>query len=394
MKLNKKILIGSILAGLVSSALVALLYNLLVDVCGRSLLIALLFVVFSVIVCATLFVIMLVTGESDEEFLFLRGKGLILAGLAGALVILFGVSMLLEFIYDRDKQVMQTPSAYVFLLDESGSMESNDSNLERYNAVNMLMETMPTDFPYAVYMFANRTVCVREMAPASQEQFQADQNIANSIGASTMIKDGLQTILDDVQSGKLLHTGGALRVILLTDGVASDMSSFLGSGEIIRAYRKENISISAVGLGHVDEQLLTNLANKTGGVYVPIENAGQLGQGFISASAMNSGRNLLSVRNMSSMNWLYMLLRVLFLLFLGAIVAVMKSIACAKEEDTKLIILVGAIASLLGGLLLEILTQAGVTVWVGQAIYFFLLAVTPVRIVERRSDFGNIPLYY
>ncbi|MBR6825707.1 MAG: VWA domain-containing protein [Oscillospiraceae bacterium] len=387
-------MIVSLIAGLVAGVVVALLYGALADVWGRPLLIGFLFVVFALIVCGALYGTMVLSGDSDEEFLFFDGKGKILIGLALSVVILFGLGMLLEFLYDVEGDTKNQPSSYVFLLDESGSMEGNDSNGERHSAVNMLMETMPSDVPFAVYMFANRAVCVREMAPITQGKFHPNADTQSQIGEGTMIKDGLQTVLNDVNNGNIPNPYKKLRVILLTDGASSDMGALIGSNSIIKAYKRADVTISCVGLGNVDERLLNKLADKTGGVYVHIEDAAQLAQGFTAATVSNSDRDLLSMRSMKKLNALYMVLRIVFLVVLGAAFAFMKSMAIGSDDATKLIMLVGVIAAFIGALLLEVLAQAGAAPWIGQIIYFLLIAITPVEEVRRNFEIGNIPIYY
>lgn len=393
MGLNKLAVFISLAAGVVAGVLDILLYNSLVGVWGRPILIALMFAIFAVFVCAALFITVTLQGESDEEFWFLDGNGMIVIGLVVALLVAFGLGMLLEFIYDRDVSVADTPGSYVFLLDESGSMEGNDANLERYAAVNYLMETMPDQFPYAVYMFADETVCAREMAPVSQGSFQADTNLANNIGAGTMLRDGLQTILDDINSGVLSKGSNDLRVIVLTDGFASDMGALFGSKDIIKAYKDADITVSAVGLGNVDGRLLNNLTSKTNGTYVHIENAQELSGGFMAVGATDAGRDLLSARNLSQLNGLYAVLRILFLTVLGAFIALMKAMACAKSDDTVKILVVGAVAALIGAVLVELFAALAFASWIGQILYFALLAITPVTMQYRCHNFSNIPIY-
>lgn len=396
MKLNKLVLILGIVAGLVAAVINAFVYEAMAGVWAKPLLIALMLVIFAVIVCTTLLVTMLVTEESEEAFLFLEGKGALIAGLAVVLVVVFGLGMLLEFIYDRDVAVLSAaPTGYVFVLDESGSMGTNDRNNERHVAVNQLMQNMSADFPYAVYMFASRTAQVREMAPLSQGGFQADLNVARNLGGGTDIKDALQTVLDDVRSGKLSNYGNNLRVILLTDGKDSSMNS-LTVNNFASNYKTEGISISTVGLGNkasVDSNMLTSLASKTGGVYVHIENAQNLAQGFSSAVQVDVSRDLFSVRNLVTQDWLYVLLRILFLTLLGAAVAFGKALACAREDDTLKIILVGAVAALIGAIVVEVLTALSLPAYIGAAIYWVLLSITPVTKIVRTGDYINIPIY-
>ncbi len=390
MRLNKTVLIVGLIAGLVAGILASILYSSFVDSWSRPVLIGLLFLIFTLLVGFALFITMNSIGESDESFLFLSSNGLIIAGVVASMMILFGLGALLEVIYEADKSIANQPVSYVFLLDESGSMESNDAECERYNAVNNMVKLLPGETDYAVYMFADDTICVRDMAPVSHGDFVADTALADSIGAGTAIRDGLETVLADIRSGRLSSSGDSIRVILLTDGSATDMTAFIGSRKVIKAYKSAHVSISAVGLGNVDQRLLNKLTEKTGGIYVPIQDATQLTQGFVAATAVDSDRDLLSQRHMTSMNWLYMLLRIIFLTILGGVVAFVKAMACGKEEDMGLILIVGGISALVGSVLVEIVTQSGIAPWLAQMLYFLLLSITPVTVKEIIGGGTNI----
>lgn len=389
MKLKWSALVTSLIAGAVAGLVNVLLYHLLVEVCPRPLLIGLMLIVLALFVCGALFVYMHITGESDETFLFLDGKGPILIGTAVALVVLFLLGMLLEWIYDNDTGLADVPTSYIFLLDESGSMVGNDPNQERYKAVDHVMQSTSGDVPYAVYMFADSCVCVKEMGSSSQESVDE-----YTIGGGTMIKAALQTVLDDFNSGKLAAAGASPRVILLTDGVSADMSVMFGSGQILRAYKSAGITVSTVGLGSVDRNLLNQIAKKTGGSYVHIDKAQDLSQSFSTAVEADASRDLLSERNLVRLNWLYAILRIVFLTLLGAAIAVMRAMVCAKEDDTLMIIIVGAIAALLGAVLVEVFAALGLPVIIGQVIYWVLVSITPMQAPARRPDYGNMQLYY
>jgi hypothetical protein len=106
-----------------------------------------------------------------------------------------------------------------------------------------------------------------------------------------------------------------------------------------------------------------------------------LAQGFTAATVSNSDRDLLSMRSMKKLNALYMVLRIVFLVVLGAAFAFMKSMAIGSDDATKLIMLVGVIAAFIGALLLEVLAQAGAAPWIGQIIYFLLIAKESLRVL-------------
>lgn len=393
MKLNKSMLLYTALAGIAAFVIDLLLYNALVDTWAHPPLIALLIAIEAIVVVATVFIVGQVSGHSEDVFFFLDGKGPILIALAIALVVVFLLGMGLEWIYDHNTQTITvTPTSYIFLLDESGSMAGNDPNLERYNAVNTYMSTLPAETHYAVYMFGSTAECARPMSPYSQGAFTADETVAQSVGGGTAIRAGLQRILADYRSGSFSSGGVYPRVILLSDGNSGDMRG-LNSNEILRQYRNTGISISTVGMGSADKGLMERIAKSTGGSCVNISNAQELAQGFTTVATTTSSRDLFSQRDIVSSEFLYAVLRVLFLTLLGALIGVMKSAALAREDSIWLVIIVGAIGALVGGLCVELMTLFGAHHGFGMAFWCILVAITPSYMPLPRSAYKNQQMY-
>jgi hypothetical protein len=268
----------------------------------------------------------------------------------------------------------------------------NDPNCERYNAVNALMNTLPPETPYAVYMFATYAECARPMAPYSQGSFTADLTLADSVGGGTAIREGLERIWADHQSGSFSSGGVYPRVILLSDGNSGDMRG-LKSNSILRQFRDAGISISTVGLGNADTGLMQRIAKSTGGSCVSISSAQELAQGFTTAATTTSTRDLFSQRDIVSSEFLYAVLRVLFLTILGAFIGVMKSAALAREDSIWLVIIVGAIGAFVGGLCAELMTLFGAHPGFGMAFWCILVAVTPSYMPMPRGAYRNEQMY-
>lgn len=391
-QLSLKLLIATIVAGIVAFVVDLVLYKALYNTIPNFLLIALMLVVLTLCVVPTIFVLSMLTKDGVEQFFFLEGKTQILIALAVALVVLFGAGMGLEKIYDTDEVDVTKPTAYIFLLDESGSMFGNDPDYLRNEAVNTLMQSVPADTPYAVYVFATDAACVRPMKPYSEGAYTADDALNTSLGGGTAIRNGLELVLQDYHAGQFASGGSALRVILLSDGASSDMGMF-SDKKILDDYRNCGISISTVGLGMDDAATMGQIAKKTGGSYIHIENAKQLQHGFSYAAAVSAGRDLFSERNVVDSPLLYAVLRVLFLTVLGAIIVLMKAAAVGPTDSHWLVMIEGWIAAFVASLLVELLTGMGMPVGVGLAVYCILVAATPIyklvkdeKLLEKESQ--------
>ncbi len=393
MRYSPSVLIISIISGLVGAGLAALLYFCALDALGRPLTIGLMIALIAIVICVTLFITLRIKDQSDDQCFFLDGKGKLIIALAVLLAVLTPLSMLLEWLYDMDAEVAAPATSYIFLLDESGSMGSNDPNRERHDAVNTVMQTMPASTPYAVYAFADDCGRLRDMAPYSQGSFTPNYAYG-AFGSSTYIRRALQTVLDDFNAGQLPNTGAAPRVVLLTDGVASDISGYSGIRDLLDQYNNAGISISTVGLGSADTYTLRNIARSTGGGYVRAANAKALASSFSSVALTDGSRDLFSERTGNESTLLYLLLRILFLTVIAAVIGLMKALAVAKEDSTWPIILATLINGAVGAVLVEVLALVYAPAWIGMLLYGALVALTPVEKPARRPDYGNIPMAF
>lgn len=76
------------------------------------------------------------------------------------------LATLLEFLYELSPEHKEIEaSSYVFILDESGSMNSNDPSGLRYKAISEIMREERNDLPYMVYTFSDNARIVRNMGP-------------------------------------------------------------------------------------------------------------------------------------------------------------------------------------------------------------------------------------
>jgi len=264
------------------------------------------------------------------------------------------LSVLFEYIYELigPWEKRSDFSCYLFVIDNSGSMEDTDPKRMRYQAIDKLLENKKSDFEYAVYCFADSAELVREMAPVSEGQF--DWEGFND--GKTAVYHSLATILMDIEDGRLKIQEGC-RMILLSDGYATDIDD-TNRFEWIRLLEKfaqKGISISSVGMPGSDEELLMLVADKTGGVYIGVENVEQLEQGMRQAAEINQeDRELLGYRSGSYANLLLGFLRIVFVACLGMVIAVEKTILCERFLNTNSVLLSSAAGSVLAGICIEI----------------------------------------
>lgn len=260
-----------------------------------------------------------------------------------------------EFLYGEISFLgrRQAFSSYLFVIDHSGSMNETDPDGLRYEAIRKLLEHKDPDFCYGVYHFSDTAGMVRGMAPVSEKSPETE--IINEGG--TAVLHALDTILEDLDSGKL-KLDQRCRMILLSDGYATDVDE-AGRYDCIRRleqFAECGISISTVGMaGEADTQLLTLIADKTGGTYVSVGDVSQLEQGMRQAAqAEEEKRSLLGYRSAGERDWLYGVLRVVLIAGLGMLVAVEKTVLCERFLNTNSVLVSSAVGSVLAGVCLEV----------------------------------------
>lgn len=282
---------------------------------------------------------------------------------------------LFEFLYEAVwREQPSQPDSYVFLMDNSGSMKDNDPENKRYDAILSFLKKKEAGFPFAVYIFADQSSLLRPMGPISHG---LDFSMGNPDGG-TGIRTALSNLYDDMDTGSI-DLGKNGKVLLFTDGQATDMGLFgdWRLGKVLEKYSRAGVSISTVGLGNTDHNLMNLIARKTGGVYISVEDADMLEGAIQAAMDALSGRNLLDYRNYVRFDFLYTLIRFAAVLVIGLLLAAMKTYICEPFLDTRPVLLTSVIGSLLAASCVEFgMNQMGLAPWLMRLLMCILLAET------------------
>lgn len=272
---------------------------------------------------------------------------------AAAFVLMLLLSAFFEFLYGWVGTGGKQPvSSYLFVIDNSGSMDKTDPDGMRYQAIEKLLENKEPEFLYGIYHFSDSAKLVRDMAPVRAGGYS--QEAVN--GGGTAVIRALDTILSDIHDGRLVLDDHC-RMILLSDGYATDVddASRYDCIRRLEQFADQGISISTVGMaGDVDTQLLMLAADKTGGTYVSVQHVEQLEQGMrLAAQTEEENRNLLGYRSESTSGILYAAMRIIFIICLGILVAVEKTVLCERFLNTNSVLASSMIGSGLAGICLE-----------------------------------------
>jgi len=165
------------------------------------------------------------------------------------------------------------------VMDRSGSMQGEKIEKAREAAISALDLLKPTDIVSVIAYDSDVSVLVPATRLTDKEQVAS---VIRNIKA-----DGNTALFGGVSKGaaevrKFLDDKHVNRIILLSDGLANVGPSSPGElGSLAVSLKKENISVSTLGLGHgYNEDLMVQLAGKSGGNHQFIENASELADIF------------------------------------------------------------------------------------------------------------------
>lgn len=352
-QLNVQMLLLTVLMGIVAWLISLWTYDLVVDTLPRPLTIGLMFALLSLFVGLGVFIISTVRGTFEENIMINGSSASVLMIALLAPVLFIALGALFQWIYGLHiNPDLSEPTSYVFVIDDSGSMEGNDPSQLRYEAIGEVLEKKPSDFPYMVYGFADDVTLLREMQPVSAGTAGL---IGNSNGG-TSIKSALDQVISDYQKG-VWNGGTTPKVILLTDGYATDLGWFSSINGTLKQYARNRISVSTVGLGDVDLGLMERIAAATGGVFIDISDAASLADAMDNAATQYAVDDLLTMRYPGRMDVLFGFLRILFISLLGICIGLLKSIAYGQMDSSTLTVISSAIQSVVGAIVMELFTS-------------------------------------
>ncbi len=177
--------------------------------------------------------------------------------------------------FHLEKEGKRPPINVAIVLDRSGSMQGDKIEKAREAAISALDLLQPTDIVSVIAYDSDVNVLIPATRLTDKEQVAS---VIRSIQANgnTALFGGVSKGAAEVR--KFLDDKHVNRIILLSDGLANVGPSAPGElGSLGESLKKENISVSTLGLGlGYNEDLMVALAGKSGGNHQFIENASEL----------------------------------------------------------------------------------------------------------------------
>lgn len=172
-----------------------------------------------------------------------------------------------------------------FVLDDSGSMTTNDPNRLRVQAAKNFVDAFDTEDRGAVITFTTSA----QLRAGLTSDTSVLKGALDGIGAGaggTNISTGVQTALDQLTSASD-RQDRIQTIILLTDGIGDYSSSHTARA------RQENITINTIAMAGANQTLLSDIAAGSGGTAHTVATADDLPEVFrvLDGEVQGSGRD-------------------------------------------------------------------------------------------------------
>lgn len=273
------------------------------------------------------------------------------------LVMLFVAGLALEFVYELNLGGLKQVKNIVFVIDDSGSMETNDPDGSRYEATKMLIDKMDKEKEAAIIVFDDRAQLIQPFVrlrdQGVKDEVYAKLDSLEPMQGGTNIDQALAEAMNQIQERDTSKRGTL--VILLSDGY-----SVVDTENALSEYKKGGIAVNTIGLGMDNSEgsegsaLLRDIAAYTGGQYQDVTEADQLTFAFQKIYDNIGERTLITERTgpMKDSGY-YMALRIVSVILIGALLGLALGIMFDNRYLAKSFSIGGAAGGTLAGLLLE-----------------------------------------
>ncbi|RPI42262.1 MAG: DUF3520 domain-containing protein [Bacteroidetes bacterium] len=177
---------------------------------------------------------------------------------------------------------VKPPANFVFLIDVSGSMDSEDKIDVIKSGFKRLAEQLDEDDRVAIVTYSGKVDVLLKSVPGSETK-----KIKNAIddlhaGGSTAGGAALEMAYEIAEENYI--EGGNNRIVLGTDGDFNvGVTSTDALIEMVQNYRNLGIYLTILGVGHgnLNESMMEQVANKGDGNYEYIDNGDQIYKVFV-----------------------------------------------------------------------------------------------------------------
>lgn len=299
-------------------------------------------------------------------------------------VISFVLGAGFEFLYSLGFKKNTATDNYIVTIDNSGSMANNDSNFERFNALDELFSSIKSNQKMGVYAFNDSNyniIPLQNIDMSKISEYKKEIDYYKISNGGTNLMGSLRDIADYIDSSNIK---GNSSVIVISDGECDIDDS------VIDRFVKQGIPIHTIGVAN-GYKSLHNISEKTGGTYYDIKDVSNLKLTFETIYNLKNDNMLLERRAPKySGNIGYAIMKVLFISILAIAIKIME-LFILDIKDIRTSVAVECISlSILAGLILEFVMQN--TDLNEYIVRFFMITLISIIFVFRLHKLQNTKL--
>ena len=268
-------------------------------------------------------------------------------------VALFILGAVFQFIYSLNAQISERHiDNYIVIIDNSDSMNSNDSKSMRFDVVKEIVAQMDDKQTISLLVYGTDVLLAFWGLNINDDEIIRLESTLTpykeTIG-STNSDIALNTALNNISIQNLAFTGNT-EIILVSDGY----SNYGISTDTLNKSKTANVCINTIGVALSSDWELLNVANQTDGKYYKIYGVSGIIKALDYLLEGRSMRILTAPRQDGSL--LVVLLHVSFIFIIGAVIRLSQFFILDRKE--LIIYLVASLAQvLIAAMLVEILFQ-------------------------------------
>ncbi|AKN30799.1 von Willebrand factor A [Clostridium carboxidivorans P7] len=271
------------------------------------------------------------------------------------LIGLFVFGAMFQFLYEISAQKFKKADDIVFAIDTSGSMKNTDPNNERFSAALNLIDNMDKNNRFSMYKFddtAEKIIPMSQVTKQSREEVSGKLKDMQNPKGNTNMRDALEKAYEEIKSSETKDKNAM--VIMLSDGGDTyDLSKKFD--ETLKPFKEKNISIYTIGMSNGNNfSMLKEIAKESGGNYYNVKEIKDLKNVFNKIYRDRQQRLLVDKRyGIYEASSLYKFLRVMFITFLGALIALSVSLVFDNKNLLKGFLVGGILSGFAAGIIME-----------------------------------------
>lgn len=377
--------LSAILAYFVGEVLITFAYGKIPDEALMGLYFGIIGIIIVSVMCFCVYKISKLKYEIPANNIFFKSLQILII-LTFSVLLVLGAGF--EFLYSLNLNGVSFGTNYIIAVDNSGSMEGNDPNYERFNALNELFSSVKNNQKIGVYVFNTESTNVIPLQKIDKSKLNEYKSMLEKYKVSdggTNLMNTLEDIMNYIEKENVKNNTD---VIVISDGECSI------NNNVLNKFVNKRIPIHTIGV--VDTyNSLHNISIQTRGNYYDIGHIEELGSTLNTIYNLQTGHFLVGRRSGLEADMLrYIIMRVVFIFILSIIIKIMELFIIDIVALRKFITVQCVLFSMLSAICIEFIMQ---NINIDESLVRFLMILFisllfATHIIKRKNDIERLEL--